>query len=408
MKKKKMIEYLIIFENMSWKEVFKNFVNYIVIFSIIIAFCLLMPVYKNKEVCNYENSKYDYWAQCLTKNQINEISKKEFVESVFPFSLMSVKELKNIRNNKSSEVMLIVSESFNNMDISSFTPKNCITMDKKIIEDEKANPIILDYSLSKIIGASIGDKIEIPFGKSKKKTEFIVGAIYQSHNVFSRYDAMIVWKDPQAEAYGGQAEQGHDMVYIKGKDSIQLKKFMDKEFFPELTYEKARKSGQFKNEDEIKESYKDLDTTLFYESREDQLNYVIESMKYTPAIIIITTVLGCIIFIILLYREENKKMTELMYTISLLYSLGFSKRRIQMLYIKKIFVNIIPSCFIALLLQKFVIYKYFAGDLFIPWYLLMKYGMILMSLIIISVLITSHMLIRKVKTEKISFYLYDK
>jgi hypothetical protein len=276
------------------------------------------------------------------------------------------------------------------------------------MNDTAANPIVLSYNLARYIKASVGDKVIIPIGRTEKKIEFTVGAIYLSVCVNGMFDAAILWQNPQRSLIKEEEESHWTSAFIKTNNMEEMKEYLKNDFFPYMIFETDMENANYKSEEELWDYYKtsNFNTSSFYIARQTELTKIEDTLKYTPKVFVMTTILGFIIFGVLLYRDENKKMNELMYTITVMFSLGLKKRKIQTISIMKMLVFSIPSSMAAILLNKYFVYRFLTENLFVTWDIALRFGAVILLLVLISVIITSCFLMRKINVKKIAYYLH--
>lgn len=399
MRKEKIIKELILVKDSSKSRTYiSRVLNYSMLFTLCICFCLFFPVYRENTLNVYENSTYDYWVQCTTKDQVKQFENFSFVDSVFPFSLVTITLDKESKSMK--QLALLTTSSFKNLETSSFVRENLIEEDETILDNAEKNPIVIDYALAKEEKLSVGDIYYIDTGLVKKPTAFTVGAIYQNHSEFSQFDAVVLCsKDINKFMYKIEKNMNYTMMYVKANDLQKLEKYLKTEFVPKLVYETTEtQTGQGDISREEVSSY--------YQSREQKMKEEEGELDYTSQVIASIAVLGCIIFGVILFRENSKRIDNIIHDISILYALGLQKGKFQRMFLVDMFLTVIPSAMIALLVNKFIIYKYIAKSLFVTWNQIVKYGISIMLITVVTVTFVSFMLRLRINSEKVLSNIY--
>lgn len=341
---------------------------YTVIITIITAFCLYMPLYKDNYTSFYSNSSYDYFIQETDKQQLMELAEKDYVEGIFPFSLMIFNLKKNVNaiENDGANIAFLTTSSFEGLEYSSFAPENLISEDKTILNDPTCNPIIIDYSLSKTEGISVGDTFtlysEKMLGGMEKK--FTVGAIYQNHCEFGMYDAVILINEKtNNDMLQLDPSAGYSLAYVKAKELTVFEEYLENEFYPHLSF--------------TKEEFKSLpieQQKTYYTSKAQLMAEAEQDLDFsTPGMIVIALV-AFVSLIMLIKREHEKCVENNMYNIAVLYSLGLKKKTLLMKLFKNSFVPVLISIILACILNKFVVFQVITAGIYVPVRSIISYG----------------------------------
>lgn len=182
-----------------------------------------------------ENSQFDYYVECTTKEQLTTLENESFVDSIFPFSLLIFE--RPGRTSVPSQIAYYATESFEKIDTSSFERVMIIKEDPSILSNNACNPIIISSSLANDEHLSVGDTIEQPCELTEQPLTFTVGAIYRHESLFAQYEAIILLnEDNNAVLLPAVDEAGYTNAYIKASDPDKLKQYFEEEFVPGMLY----------------------------------------------------------------------------------------------------------------------------------------------------------------------------
>lgn len=137
-----------------------------------------------------ENSQFDYYVECTTKEQLVALENEPFVDSIFPFSLLIFE--RPGKASVPSQIVYYATESFEKIDTSSFDRAAIVKEDTSILSNSECNPIIISSSLANDEHLSIGDTIEQLCKLTEQPLTFTVGAIYKHEPLFAQYEAIIL------------------------------------------------------------------------------------------------------------------------------------------------------------------------------------------------------------------------
>ncbi|MGN1399646.1 MAG: hypothetical protein ACI4WG_06595 [Erysipelotrichaceae bacterium] len=208
----------------------------------IIVILAIMAVFFAMTGCNSasmnqsDNSQFDYYVECTTKKQLEELENEPFVDSIFSFSLL-IFEYPN-KASVPSKIVYYATSSFEKIDTSSFDRAAIIKEDTAILSNYECNPIIISSSLADDEHLSIGDTIEQPCKLTEQPLTFTIGAIYKHDSLFAQYEAIILLNEANnAVLLSVVDEAGYSNAYIKASDPEKLKYYFEEEFVPGMLYQ---------------------------------------------------------------------------------------------------------------------------------------------------------------------------
>lgn len=141
-------------------------------------------------------------------------------------------------SNTERRLMLLVTDSFDDIDTSSFERETIVDEDSEILQSPECNPMIIDESLANDEGLTVGDTFELPNNLTEDPVVFIIGAIYRRTSLFSQYDAVILCNEQTNPEFFAVAEDiGYNAAYIRATDLQALKDYLENEFVPALIVE---------------------------------------------------------------------------------------------------------------------------------------------------------------------------
>lgn len=357
---------------------------YTMILTVVTAFCLHMPLYGENYTNFYKNSSYDYLIQETSKTQIEALKKETFVEGIFAFSLMIFRLDKRVNAvaNDGRDIALLATSSFDGLKYSSFADTNMISLDQTILSDEACNPIIIDYSLSKTEGISVGDTFSLLSERAfhDKEKNFTVGAIYQNHCEFANYDAVILMNEHvNNDILQLDSSAGNSLAYVKANNLSDFEEYLKEKFYPQLSFSSLSDFRTLPTD--VQESYYQLRTTRLEQAEQD--------LDFSNIARIVVTAVGFILLIILMKREMEKCLENKMYTIAVLYVLGMNRHTLLMKMIMKSFLPVSFSVVFACLLNKYVVFQYLTEGIYVPWRQIIILGLLCLAVIFAVFLILS-------------------
>ena len=188
--------------------------------------------------CSLKNSPketpFDYYTDCTTKQQIEELAEEPFVESIFSFTLI-ICQRPGYSSSMEGQIAYLLVPSFDDLDTSPFNRSCLIKKDAGILQSADMHPVIISESLAKAENLSLGDKLYQNTRISDEALEFTVAAIYRHSPLFAQFDAVALINEQITEVFDGILdEQGYTNAYIKASDKELLKIYFEEEFVPGL------------------------------------------------------------------------------------------------------------------------------------------------------------------------------
>lgn len=355
---------------------------YTLIIMVVTGFCLYMSLYKDNYTSFYSKSVYDYFIQETDQQQIEEMSQMNCVEGIFPFSLMIFQLDKSVNSadNDGVDIAFLTAGSFEGLEYSTFSPDNLISEDKDILENEEKNPIIIDYSLSKSEGISVGDDFtlysERAFGGMTKK--FTVGAVYKNHCEFANYDVVILVNDRiNSDMLQLDPNAGYSLAYVKASDISAFDDYLENEFYPHLSF------GSRAEFDTLSADLR----SGYYESSDERLKNAEKDLDFSGIGMIVIAAAAFIVLILLIKREHEKCIENNMYSIAVMYSLGLKKRTILIKLFKNSFIPVTIAVVTACIMNKFVIFNRISKGLYVPAENVLIYGAVSLAAAFIVILV---------------------
>lgn len=376
------------FENR--RKFFKEILSIIIIYTILLTFVMYYGFYLHSSTFAYKETNFDMIVQGFTEEQIVEINSLPFVKASFPTRILSG-YYPSENGNFSFDIY--AANTFHNMEYSYFNNKIIYKKNKEILENRDLNPIIIDKKLSKLFNASIGDRIKIPFGEDREVT-FTVGGITEPFkNSLGFPTALILWQGEQEKIFLEEFGESppYSVLFLKVNDEKLARQYFINEYIPK----------QFMIENTLTEEDILRYNKALNRSREDTLNNIYEELKYTPPIIILISILGFIAFLIILFREANKRFQNQEKEIAILRALGMPNISYIYLYIMELMVIHIPILLISSLLVKYLIYDLIGGT-YLPLYFLFPYAIGTFFAQQIAIFINGFMMLFRTRKSNIS------
>lgn len=363
----------------SVKKIFKEWIIITVIASILITFIMLLRYTQHIMTVSYAESKFDLIVQGYTGEQISEIQQLKYIEKVFPVRLLYGEAGKG---DQKLAIDIYAADSFENKNISFFSDKMFIQSDKEILLNNKLNPIVIDEKMAQKFNVGVGDKVSLFFGSNKVDVSFTVAAICESmEKTLGMPPVLILWQGEQQEAFFKSFNENppYGYMFIKAKNKDLAKDYFLKKYIP-LQFVKE---GHLNIED--KEKILHYNSSLLID-RESHLEELLYELRYTPPIVMLASVLGFITYVLILYRETNKRISMKEKEYSILHALGLHKFNFLLLSMVETLILQIPVIIISSFIVKYVIYDSLFNA-FLPWYLFIWYCLGALILQICAVLI---------------------
>ena len=382
-------------------ELLKEFLILVVIFTIIISFSMLLIVYQHYKIAVYEDSNYDLIIRGFSSKQIDEINNLNFVDKIYPVRMFEPAII--CKGEKTfNDVSLYMGDSFTNKNISYFSDKLIIEQDKSLLFDKKINPIVLDYTIAKELSVSIGDSVNVPFGKNRDAIVFKVAAIYEPLNGSGRPMALGLWQGKQKEIYLNDFKTSppYSVMFIKTKNIKRALDYFENSYV--MMGDIELKFGYGLSKEQIDEISKDFKGNAIM--RQDLLDEVISSLDYTPPIILLTSILGFVIFILVLFRENNKKLILQEKKFSILYVLGCPKFYFGIYFILEMLLLQVPILALSAVFVK-LIYYFVIKDMYLPLYILKTCLGFALCIQIVASIISGIIIYFKIKRKNLALIL---
>lgn len=172
-----------------------------VAFAALFSFAFAMSPSKNLEnVSNenliYLNSEIDYQIPSPSKEQLNEINGKDFVNKTFGYYLTKA----SVEGNKTSKVSFLLSNDLDNLSITMFNDKNLV---EKV--EDNSNPIYLDEIAKKALDVKAGDSVKVSFANSS--FTYTVTSIYKENSLFKDGTAIVKFEGAIKYTYCANAKE---------------------------------------------------------------------------------------------------------------------------------------------------------------------------------------------------------
>lgn len=359
-------------------------ISLIVIFSILFAFTMFLRYVQHALTLPYAETTFDLIIQGFSEEQISDIRKLPFVDEVFPARILSG-EIK--KDNKKEPIRIYAADSFENRNVSFFLDRLLIKRNKEILMNAEMNPIIIDLQIARMLKVGIGDTVSLPFGKNRSDVSFTVAAISEPmESALGLAPVMILWRGEQRSVFVNSfgKDPTYSYMFIKTNDKKRAKEYFLNEYIPmELVAD-----GYFSPEDKDEILRHNSSLTIDREKHLDELYY---ELRYTPPIVILASVLGFITYLLVLYREANKKLLMREKEFSILHALGMPKIYFMLYSIIETAVFQIPVIAASALIVKYFFYDFLAKA-YLPWYLFIWYCLGAFALQMAAVLINGFLL----------------
>lgn len=196
------------------------------IISIISFFIFFVPA--NNRINNaYDknsfqmNSELEYCFPEPSKKQIEEFKKKGISNEIFPYYLT---QSEVIVGKKNISINILLSESFDNLDFTMYSPDRLIS-DSSINGDDAS---YIDYALAKSAGLDIGDEYEVTI--NNEPIRLIVAKIFEDNLAFPlKFPCVLIkYNGIQKELYNKENTPviGYKGVFI-GKTTTNLQNYIE-------------------------------------------------------------------------------------------------------------------------------------------------------------------------------------
>lgn len=350
---------LAFFSYPSSKTIIKKILYLLIVLSILTSFCLLLPIRNENILTVYKNSNYDFILQGINKKQYTTISQMDFVDNAYPFSIVSSTICSN---GQTSDITLLVVENLEGIEFSTFSSATLIKSSNDY--SNQTNQIFIDYKLAKDFDLQLGSIVELPFGSEMKLLPFTVSKIYEPHQMYGKYDAMILWAGEHRKLYEKEfdTEIGYSHLFLKINNKDKFEDYINNYFVPQ---------GLLKTpEDQYNFDRSEID--LLCESRVNRLAEETRMLQYTPPIVAITSFLGGVVFFLFIFREQNQKFDLYFKKFCVFNVIGCSFKKISFMFFLETIIFQIPITVCSLLVVKYFIYSFLSGTNYLSNELLIK------------------------------------
>lgn len=349
----------------------RNSLGSIFIFVILFTFCIFLPVYEHNNIAAFKYAEYDLIFDGVNINNEKEINDIKEIEKYVNSIIFSSVRFESKYSSLKTDLEFILG-TMKDVSITNFSDKLIIKKNKNLFNDDDTNSIVLDITTSKRLNVDIGDTVYVFFGPEKEKIDFKVAAIYEPMGNDNSH-ILALWKGKPREIYENNFGKltEYSKTYIKCRNLEVTKK--------QLAELKNKSNGIGLIDRVLQLSYKKLD------------------LEYTPPIIILTSSLGFIVLLIYFLREENKKLIVLNKNFAILNSLGFTKLDLSGYFLIEILMVQIPTLLVAIILVKYIIYDKLITNMFLPYYLLLKFSIYALFIQILAVVLSVIIIYIKLK-----------
>lgn len=364
----------------------KEAISLILIFSILISFSIWFNYVYHSYTFPYSETNFDFMVKEFTESQIDQIAHESFVDLIFPVRVITG-EIRSF--NDSIHCALYAVQSFENRKISIFADKFLTMKDEALLLNEALNPIILDFESAEILKVKVGDVVQIPFGSEGEEVHFKVAAIHETMK--GRSTALILWSGSQKEIFYESFHQDplYSFMYVKVNDFANAKEYFINEYIPLQSVEE----GYF--------GIEEMDRIIEYNKsmlieRVKVLKEIQYELRFTPPIVIIASILGFLTYLLVLYRESNKKIIICEKDFAILSALGMPRIYFPVYLVLEVLLLHIPMLIISLFAVKYVIYG-MMNNAYLPWYFYYWYCLFAIVLQMLAVTINGFVYYFRVK-----------
>lgn len=351
-------------------------VGLVVIMTILLSFTMWFRAIQHRFTFAYAETSFDFLVQGFSESQIIDIQQLAFVDAVFPVRILGG-EIRS--RGRSLHVDIYASQSFKNREISYFNERLFIRKDDRILTTPDVNPIVIDLRVARAFDVNLGDVLLIPFGKDRTEVRFTVATISEPMLMPS---VLILWQGEQRQVF--RSDFGKDPIYsfmfVKTPDKAVAREYFLREFIPWQ---------------EVNDGLLDLrDMSSIYDfnqraliERVTRLQNLRYELRYTPPIVMVTSVLGFLAYLLFLLRETNKKAYIHSKDISIFFSLGLPRAYFTYFLMLDTMLFHSPSLAIAALGTKYLVYDFLMQS-YLPWYLFLWYCLGAFALQLAAVIIS--------------------
>lgn len=339
-------------------------IGFIIILSILLSFTMWFRFIQHTFTFPYSETDFDLIVKGFSEEQIPEIEHLPFIDSIYPVRLLTTEAG---FNDRTTLITVYAADNFESIDASYFTDRLLITKNKQILMNQASNPIVIDRKIARELNAGIGDEILLLFGESRIEAPFTVVALSEHMTTQGLPAALILWQGEQRSLFLQSFGQDpmYSLMFIKANDKEIAKDYFIYEFIPLQMVEEGLLDIDDRNE--INRYNRAL--TVDREEYLDELRY---ELKYTPPIVALTSMLGFIAYLLVLYREANKKLILHEKDFSILHGLGLPKVSFMVYIIFETVIIHTPLLAAAAFIVKYVVYDVLM-QAYLPWYIFIWY-----------------------------------
>ena len=236
----------------------------------------------------YKNSEIDFIAPEPSFDQVSDLPGTNGIERVFPFFLTKT-EVKV--NGTSRTTTLLLSDQFQNIDITMYSPSRLIEK----ADGEYENALLADWQFCYDTGSKIGDLVSINIGNQTK--EYTIAAIYETNSIYNGGAVMAEISNEQKDSIANQSSNnGYSGMYVTAEDYSVCRSFLTTEYRP---LGRLKDRSEFSDDDQYKVHYDAIMNSGYaneitdFRARESELDRTSSSlMVWIGAVLTIGLLIG--------------------------------------------------------------------------------------------------------------------
>lgn len=346
----------------------KLFITYVIIFTIVLSFALLLPAIMDTTTDGYRTSDYDYMVTYFDKKNMEELENNENISQIYPVRIVT-----GIVTSKFSKLNGIDIYLADEWDKNNLTPFNANRKEYGSINEKIDNGIILDTITANNLHVKVGDSVSLEIGEQNLsyKVTMLVNPVLMGQPVveclYNNY-----FRDVWNSYY--QEEPTYSILYVKAKNLNRLDNYLLKEYVATQMIGESKEDIQIMN----------LQSNL---SRAYQLELAENSLEYAPPVTVVVSLLGMAILGLFIVREATNKIEDIGKTIATLGVMGLRKSTIILFTFAGQVLYLVPASIVSIILVKLGIYDCLIGNYYLSWKLVYSaLELIFIMIIIISLL----------------------
>lgn len=192
----------------------------------------------------YKKSDIDFIAPEPSNDQIESLEGKNGIDKIFPFYMM--KENVDV-NNKSRSTTVLLSDRFNNVDMTMYNKSRLIKKAKSSFR----NPILVDWQFCHDTSSDIGDIVSLNVAGSMVK--YKIYAIYETNSLYEGGAILAEINNDQKNSIVQQSgNNGYSGMYVLASDYEQCRRFLKQDYRP---LGRLKKRSDFENDDQYQIHY---------------------------------------------------------------------------------------------------------------------------------------------------------